>query len=117
MLPSDLLIERSWWVGQVRVEQAECVVSAIYRTMPVEFHNKLCQEVQAIVGLDNWSTEIHRWNDKVCPDKATAVAVLRQAEINCGLRPVEEDKWTSLNWSNLTSNAAPISEPSSMALV
>ncbi len=41
--------------------------------------------VTEILQTDN----ITRWNDMVCPNKETAVAVMRQAEINLGLRPVE----------------------------
>jgi len=35
--------------------------------------------------------EVANWNDRHCPSVSVAVAVLRQAEINCGFRNIVVD--------------------------
>lgn len=92
MLPSDLLIQIKWFQGTRTAEDATCLVSAIYRRVSEQQERvQLLEALRRLLNLEDTCQALTNWNDHTCPDKATAVAVLRQAEINCGLRPVEDD--------------------------
>ena len=91
MLPSDLLIREGWIRWAHSTEEGRCLVGAIAQATPGtqivvlldDMSIELARQVSVIVGDD-----IAFWNDNRCPDVSTAIAVMRQAEINCGLRPV-----------------------------
>ena len=88
MLPSDLLIKEGWarGDGSDSPTKGECLLSATGKTLKgIEAVDQFVTELGKIVN----ESFVHIWNDKVCTNQETAVAVLRQAEINCGLRPVD----------------------------
>jgi len=88
MLPSDWLIKNGW-CPQMHRGQSGCLVVAITRCDLEIPDFILWYAAEDLLGLRR--NTLVTWNDYVCPNQETAVAVMRQAEINCGLRTVSEE--------------------------
>ncbi len=95
MLPSDLLIRDGWIRNNFETGHGRCLSGAISRWAIDENcgesdeHVRLHTETSRLAAAPGGMTE---WNDTICPDATTAIAVMRQAEINCGLRPVKVEE-------------------------
>ncbi len=91
MLPSDLLLRDGWTRYHIRQnDEGRCLLGTIWTSQDMatrnqdDPHYRILDEVRSLIG----GGSVMQWNDTQCPDAATAVALLRRAEINCGLRPV-----------------------------
>jgi hypothetical protein len=91
MLPSDWLIENGWIPGNGFITgKGGCLLNAMGSTGYSIGDSMADQLLDALNLLTHSKINPVEWNDHQCPDAATAVAVMRQAEINCGLRPITE---------------------------
>ena len=91
MLPSDWLIKNGWTnkCAVAPYPDGGCLINAMAVSGYVD-DTRLLNAIENVLGVSN-ATGIFDWNDHKCPDAATAIAVMRQAEINYGLRPVVDE--------------------------
>ncbi len=101
MLPSELLA-KGWIQGTVvnRARTKFCIVGAVdycfYRAGSLfpnsdqDFYPALVKEVEAT----GWEFGVPAWNDKTGRTQEEVVALVRRAEIACGLRPADDpEQW------------------------
>ena len=93
MLPSDWLIKNGWVNNAGSFAGPGCVMVASKNLLDADRdgHSRYIKTLADLLGVKD-SVGIFKWNDYICPNQETAVALARQAEINCGLRPVEIDQ-------------------------
>ena len=104
MLPSDLIIQEGWVQGTLKSPEGRCILGAL-RDSQINAPHHLDHEIRTLLGLEE---PLYIWNNDPDRTKEEVVAILRLAEINCGLRPVEESdmegSWTTLHRESVTAS-------------